>query len=563
MLRKDISRDLVPQNPGVYIFRSKGKRHLYIWKAKNLKKRLQQYFTPSSLRKQDMVAKAYTVEWLPTKTEDEALILEIQMIKHHLPPYNNLIKSTTWYVYIRLSKEKFPKISITRYKKNDGATYIGPKVRKKELKALMTMARYVLQRRTCNLTEYKKWIVCSDYYFGQCKWRCAYQLHQRYPNDESLVDWWFVPSMSYDEALDDSKQMLKLLRDLFMWRTNKLVEYMTQQMQHAIDGEKFERAAKLRDMVFQLQNVSQKQSIVFDADISWVYTHIEERDKYWLWVVVTIQEWRVIDVIGHHEYKEDVSKELLLVQIQNEYECEELTPSPIDEMSWYSISKKRVKKQALQDMEEHSSRFLEWYAFSRFVAQDPASRLALLQTLKEDYSLSRIPKTIECLDISHFSGEHTSGGLTGMVNGVLAKSRYKRYKISDEFAWDDYASLKEVLQRRFKNLPEKSDYPDLFVIDGGVWQLGVVTRLRQEDPSRARRTNKIIFVWMWKWKARARKWKQAWEFEVICSFAKEWTINVEPLSYNDSDKLLVKLRDEAHRFANAYRKKQASKTRER
>lgn len=563
MLRKDVSRDLVPQAPGVYIFRSKWKRHLYIGKAKNLKKRLQQYFTPSSLWKQDMVGKAFSVERLPTKTEDEALILEIQMIKHHLPPYNNLIKSTTWYVYIRLSKEKFPKISITRYKKNDGATYIGPKVRKKDLKALMTMARYVLQRRTCNLTEYNKWIVCSDYYFGQCKWRCAYELHHRKPNDETLVDWWFVPSMSYDEAVDDSKQMIKLLRDLFMGRTNKLQEYMNMQMQHAVDSEKYERAAKLRDMVFQLQNVSQKQSIVFDTDISWLYTHIDEREKYWLWVVVTIQEWRVIDVIGHHEYKNDVSKELLLVQIQNEYACDELTPSVINTMSRYCISKKRIKKQALQDMEDHAMRFLEWYAFSRFVAQDPASRLSLLQTLKDDYSLARIPKVIECLDISHFGWEHTSGGLTGMVNGVIAKSRYKRYKISEAFAWDDYASLKEVLQRRFKSIPEKADYPDLFVIDGGVWQLGVVRTLREEDANRARRTQGIMFVWLWKWKARARKWKQAWEFEVICSFSKDWTIDVEPLSYNDSDTLLVRLRDEAHRFANAYRKKQASKTRER
>jgi excinuclease ABC subunit C len=189
--------------------------------------------------------------------------------------------------------------------------------------------------------------------------------------------------------------------------------------------------------------------------------------------------------------------------------------------------------------------------------------LSLLQTLKDDYSLARIPKVIECLDISHFGWEHTSGGLTGMVNGVIAKSRYKRYKISEAFAWDDYASLKEVLQRRFKSIPEKADYPDLFVIDGGVWQLGVVRTLREEDANRARRTQGIMFVWLWKWKARARKWKQAWEFEVICSFSKDWTIDVEPLSYNDSDTLLVRLRDEAHRFANAYRKKQASKTRER
>lgn len=559
MLRKDVSRDLVPQAPGVYIFRSKWKRHLYIGKAKNIKKRLQQYFTPSSLRKQDMVAKAYTVERLPTKTEDEALILEIQMIKHHLPPYNNLIKSTTGYVYIKLSKDVFPKVSITRYKKNDWSSYIGPKVWKKDLKALMRMARYVLQWRTCNSTEYKKWIVCSDYYFGQCKWWCAYELHRRYPNKKDIMDGWFVPTMKYDEAIDDSKQMIRLLRDLFMWRTTKLENYMTVQMQAAIDSEKYEWAAKLRDMLFQLQNVSEKQSIVFDTDISWVYAHIDEREKYWLRVVVTIEEWRVIDVIGHHEYKEDVSKELLLLQIENEYECDSLTASSVGEDSRYAMSKKRINKSALQVMEDHAKRFLEGYAFSRFVTQDPASRQALLKTIQEDYQLGRIPKVIECLDISHFGWDDTSGGLTGMVNGVLAKSRYKRYKIADEHAWDDYASLKEVLIRRFKNVPEKWDYPDLFVIDGWVWQLWVVRTLREEDPNRARRTSRVMFVGLGKWKARARKWKQDGQFEVLCSFGKDGQIEVEPLSYNEGDQLLIRLRDEAHRFANAYRTKQASK----
>lgn len=557
MLRKDVSRDLTPNVPGVYVFRSKWNKPLYIGKAKSIKKRLQQYFTPSSLWKQDMVAKAWSVERFPTKTEDEALILEIQMIKNHLPQYNNLIKSTTGYVYIRLSNDAFPKVSITRYKKSDKAIYIGPKLRKKDLKALMTMARYVLQRRTCSTRDYKKWVVCSDYYFGQCKWWCAYELHHR-ALDVECHDGWFTPLMKYNDAVVDSKQILKLLSDLFAGRIKKLEEYMTMQLQSAVELENYEWAAKIRDMLFQLQWVSKTQSIVFDASISGIYCHIDERDKYFLWVVVTIQEWRVIDVIGHHEHKSDVERSHLLNQIQIEYHIDELKENAAAIASWYQLSNYRVSKDALALLEDHAQRFLEWYAFSRFVAQDPASRQVLLSTLQSDYWLSRLPKAIECIDISHFGWEDTTGWLTGMVNGVVSKSRYKRYKIDDAYAWDDYASLKEVLLRRFKTLPEKSDYPDLFVIDGGVGQLGVVRSLREDNPARARRTSRVIFVSLWKWKARQRKWKQAGELEVLCQFDSLWEIVVEPLSYNESDKLLIKLRDEAHRFANAYRVKRGS-----
>jgi len=166
--------DHISEWPGVYIFRDIKKSILYVGKAKNLRKRLSQYFNPGSVRKQDMLSKASDVEFLSCQSEQEALVLESHLIKTHYPPFNRLLKWDNSYVYIKITHQRFPQVFLTRYRSDDKATYIGPKNNTQELKKLIQYMRQYLQFRTCKDTQFKQWELCNDYVFGLCKWRCIY-----------------------------------------------------------------------------------------------------------------------------------------------------------------------------------------------------------------------------------------------------------------------------------------------------------------------------------------------------------------------------------------------------
>ena len=170
MFTTDISK--IPNNAGVYLFKDRKWTILYIGKAKNLQKRLWQYFSPNSLRKQEMLEKADKVDFLMVKNESEALYLEDNMIKQHQPEYNNLLKADNSYVYIKITKESFPQIFLTRKKINDNALYIGPKNDTIQLKKFLQYLRQIVKYRGCKSTQFKQGKLCSDYYFWLCRGRC-------------------------------------------------------------------------------------------------------------------------------------------------------------------------------------------------------------------------------------------------------------------------------------------------------------------------------------------------------------------------------------------------------
>jgi len=502
-----------------------------------------------------MVAKAGYVEWLPTETEQEALILETQMIAHHIPPYNNLIKGNSSYVYVKIDKHPFPRIMTTRFKKKDKATYIWPKAWRWDLRNFLRMARHLFQRRSCSNKQFDTGQVCSDYYFGQCWGRCAYDSLNKNPDKETP---WFDPKLTYQQACDQSEETINAMRSLFSWRITVFQEYVEKQMQSAVEQENYERAAKLRDLHSFAFGLKEKQTVVLERDISWIYASIDTHGKFFIWVVLKIVEWRIIDVIGHHEHIIDSTQEELVAQIEREYWVT-LEKSAHYENSYSAIKEKSFWKQYHKLLQENTERFLNWYTFSRFASEDPASRIALLETLKEQYELPKIPHTIECVDISHFWGEHIVWWLTAMNNWVLAKNSYKRYKIKTVLDNDDYWSIREVLLRRFSKKTIAKNDPQLFVIDWWVGQLWVVRTLKENNKAFAKRVKHITFVSIWKWEARSRQAKSSGATELLHYFKKDWTIDTFPFIYNDADRLLILLRDEAHRFANVYRESLWSK----
>lgn len=202
------SLDHISELPGVYIFRDGKKRVLYVWKAKNLKKRLGQYFNPGSLWKQDMLSKAEDVEFLVCQTEQESLILESNLIKQYSPPYNRLLKWDNSYVYIKITRGDFPQILLTRYRSDDGAVYIGPKNNTQDLKKLMQYLRQFLQYRTCKDLQFRQGQLCNDYVFGLCKGRCVYAKIEIKKAENAAMDQQNIKEdKKYNQIIDTAKRL--------------------------------------------------------------------------------------------------------------------------------------------------------------------------------------------------------------------------------------------------------------------------------------------------------------------------------------------------------------------
>ena len=280
-----------PQSPWVYIFKDKRDNILYIWKAKNLKKRISQYFSPWSVWKQEMVAQAEKIEFIIVENESESLYLESNLIKKHLPPFNNMLKWANAYAYIKLTKHPIPQIFITRKKINDWATYIWPKHNTRELKKFLQYLRQIIQYRTCPLSQFNQWKVCSDYYFWLCKWRCNRKIEEPdYP---------------------------KLITSFFKGNTKPIEQKIKTLIDEAIKVENFEWAAKLRDIYLQIWNFTEKQSIEFAKSFSWYLLQIREIWTRRVYVLLHFYEGKMIDIIRHHFEKDEIDQDTMLASFSS------------------------------------------------------------------------------------------------------------------------------------------------------------------------------------------------------------------------------------------------------
>lgn len=564
MLVTDITRDQVPATPGVYLFKTKWWNILYIWKAKVLKKRLRQYFTPGTLRKQDMVAKAAYVDFFSVGTEQESLILEINLINTHRPPYNNLIKGDTSYVYIKIANEPFPNIQLTRYKYNDKATYIGPKLRKREFREILQMLRYVFQRRQCSTTQFRQGKVCSDYFFWLCQGWCWYaKMWADWEGNDLLqhnTKLGFRPVYaSSQEAALAYKDIITYIKWFFEGDSESLLKYIRDEVEHASAQQHFERAAKLRDMYFRIDALSQKQTIVLPQLYTGIFGMIERVQEDFLIILIKLHAGKMIDIISHYEAEEYEHAEIVK-QLEIEYKLQ-----PLEEKEKYTLLRQgtpRLRKPDKDILLGHASTFAYSYLQSH-TGSIQETTTYLLERLQQRYTWQQFPAYIECLDISHFSGDYTAGGLVAIHYWRPDKSRYRRYQITTGHKHDDYAALMEVLVRRCGLGKEEfpKDLPDILVIDGGNQQLSLVQRIIEQFPGSSKLLTKMQFCSLGKGKARKRAGKVKWEQEVLRVLQANGEITSHDLQYDDADRILVLLRDEAHRFANAYRKKLMQKER--
>ncbi len=525
----------IPHNPWVYQFKDKKWNILYIWKAKNLKNRISQYFDPNSVWKQEMLNEAESVDFFQVKTESEALYLEDNLIKKYQPPFNNMLKWSNSYAYIKITNEDFPQIIITRNKIKDGSKYIWPKYNTRELKNFLQYLRYIWKWRWCKKTEFKKWKICSDCHFGLCQWRCS---KANFPDRE--------------QAKKEYSDLIFLIEQFFRWNTKPVEQEIKKQIKIAAEQQHFERAAKLRDIYLQIETLVEKQTVVLQKDTTWYVCQIREISGRLVYTVLNFFEWKVIDVIINKKNKNDFDEHSVLSSL--EAELWDLEKSEIDWFVFYATKKIKLNKTQTNDI----NALIDWF-FDSYVVwesfRDENMINGLLSQIQSKYSLKNFPYQIECIDISHLSWAYTSGWLSCFVWWIPNYKLYRKYKITSKIdvkSWDDYAALTEVITRRFQ---DTQNLPDMFILDWWKWQLWILRDLLKQ-PWFQEVYKKVDFVSLWKWVARHTWWKLKWEKEKIFRFDDSFEIQQIDLDYDQSDKILVKIRDEAHRFCNAYRKEQ-------
>jgi excinuclease ABC subunit C len=386
-----------------------------------------------------MLQKAASVDFLVVKNESESLYLENNLIKKHKPFYNTMLKGGNGYTYIKFTPHEFPQVLLTRMKKDDKATYIGPKHNTRELRKLLQYLRQLLQYRTCPLTQFRQHKLCSDYYFHLCKGRCAgCPLTTGEPRYSSAL-----------EAKADYKQLLQLLSSFFKGNTKPIEKELLHQIQQAAERQHFERAATLRDMYHHIEQLVEKQHVELPQKISGYVLGIRTIGEWNVYVLLHFYEGKLIDVIRDKVALAQGDKYRMLAGFEADLGDMHLASSSPNLLAWSKELTLLVSQQ--QALEEMLQNFFDTYMIVASF-EGEVFHNDLLSMLQQRYGLQHFPYRIECVDISHLSGGRISGGISCMLGGILEKKGYRKYKIrSVRGESDDYASLKEVISRRLKS----------------------------------------------------------------------------------------------------------------
>jgi excinuclease ABC subunit C len=539
----------LPANPGVYQFKDASGKVIYVGKAKILKNRVRQYFhsTPSYGRIPVMVAKINDLEIIATDNEVEALILEFNLIKELKPRYNVNLKDDKSFPYIVITKEPFPRVFPTRQKRTDGSKYFGPYTDVKNMRYALKTIRDIFMIRSCyfNLTketiENKKYKICLDYHIHKCEGPCE----------------GFVSQEDYNEMIDEVAKLLN-------GKTTTLIKEMTARMDELSAAMQFEKAAKMRDKIEAISVYSSKQKMVDDEIIDRDIFAVETEDNDGCGMILKIRDGKVIGKT--HFYLSNVLEkeddELIENLVINYYSKSDFIPDEIyiqKEIENIDTIKdwlekrntKRVSvivpkigdKAKLVNMVKANARLmLEELKLAKLKREFVAPSV---ESLKRDLRMDKLPRRIECFDISHIQGTDTVASMVVFQDGKPRKSEYRKYKIdsvSGETGQpDDFLSMREVVYRRYKRLiEEKQAFPDLIVIDGGKGQLSSAVRVLEDIGILADSKIKFKIIGL------AKKLEEVY-------FPGESDPFTIPKT-SSGLKLLQRIRDEAHRFAVTFHK---------
>ena len=531
----------IPKKTGIYIMRNTNGKPVYIGKAKDLKSRVGSYFNQGGDNRPQinyLVNEVDMIDFIVTKNEREALILENSLIKSHKPKYNIRLKDDKSYSFLTITKkDKFPKLLRKRRVREDGSLYYGPFASAGALKQTKQLVHKLFQLRDCTDEKFKRhWQrPCLNYNLKLCLGPCAEK----------------VTREKYSEAVMQAESFLS-------GDKKQLINMLKKDMYRAAEDTNFEEAAYLRDQIKLLSNDLDVQKVLSsnfdDKDIIGVF---ESKQSFEIIVLFS----RFGSIIDKSEFTLNAvyaNKEEILQQFLSRfYQDGRYIPKEIilganlsgKKLYEQWLSEKKGKKVVITRPVKGSKLKLLTLAdknaeesFNKKIVTNK-SNADLLKSLKKSISLNSLPATIECFDISNMQGTNPVASMVRFTDALPDRDRYRRYKIKTVDGPDDYASMHEVLERRFKRADEEGwEIPNLIMIDGGKGQLGVVSKVIRKLGY----LDKMDLISI----AKGRK-----EGELDKIYV-DGIKNPYVLSDNKQGLyLLMRVRDEAHRFAIDYHRK--------
>jgi len=532
--------DTIPQQPGVYRFLGENDDILYVGKAKKLKNRLSSYFGERKDRAHKtriMVKNAQRIVFTIVETESDALLLENTLIKKHQPRYNVMLKDGKSYAYICIKKERFPRLFITRNVIRDGSTYFGPYTSKFRLNIILELIRQLFPLRTCkfqlseNNIQQGKFKVCLEYHIKNCMGAC-----------EGLEK-----EDTYNKKID---QIKNILRGNFA----SVVRHFKEEMQELAMNLEFEKAQQIKDKLLAFEDYQSKSTVVSttirDVDVfsiasteteayvnylkvvngAIIHTHIQE--------VVSNLDDNEADILSYiipelRQRFDSLAPEIILEQKVplTDSELRITVPKIGDKKHLLELSTKNVKYYLLQKKKE---------AINRIKKQTSAERI--LRTLQKDLQIDQVPMHVECFDNSNIQGAYPVASCVVFKNAKPSKKDYRHFHIKTVEGPNDFASMEEVVYRRYKRLlDEEQSLPQLVIIDGGKGQLSSA----MNSINKLGLQERIVVIGIAK------------RLEEIFFPGDSIPLYIDKKS--ESLKLIQQARNEAHRFAITFHRNQRSK----
>lgn len=458
---------LLPSNPGVYIYLDDKDEVIYVGKAKHLKKRVKSYFTKKNTGKtRVLVSRIKSMNYIVVESESDALLLENNLIKKYQPRYNVLLKDDKSFPWICIKHEAFPRVFFTRNKINDGSEYYGPYTSMVLVRTILDLIRQLYPIRTCSLKlteqsiENQKFKLCLEYHIGKCKAPC-------------------VGKQTENEYLE----IIENVRSILKGNIHGLQKYLKALMKQYSSDYKFEEAAYIKEKIIIIEKYRSK-SIVLSPKISNidVYSIIEDKNTAFVNYLRLIEGAIVqSQSIQLNKKLEETKEELIMLAITEiqqrvgSVSRETLVPFlPEYELTGtkFIIPKRGEKKKLLELSERNAKYFMLENKKRQELAKLRGMKTGLLEILKKDLHLKVLPDYIECFDNSNIQGKNPVAACVVFRNGKPSKSEYRHFNIKTVKGSNDFASMKEVVFRRYKRLLEENkELPQAVFVDGGKAQL--------------------------------------------------------------------------------------------
>jgi len=470
------SLKLLPNYPGVYQFLDVNGRIIYIGKAKNIKNRVQSYFSSKHdyYKTKILVQSIKKIEYHIVDSEEDALLLENNLIKTHQPKYNVLLKDDKTYPWIEVIKEPFPRVQTTRKKNNKDSLYFGPFPNVRNMNVMFKLIHDLFPVRTCSLDlsaqkiEQKKHSVCLEYHIGNCKGPC-----------EALQS-----KSEYDEIIE---KVILLLEG----KTSQLIKILKAQMKDLSSKYEFEQAEEVKKIIDGLQQYRTKSIIVSEIHDLDVFSLVETGDSFYINYMI-IKEGAVMNI-----YNQKIKKRLN----ESIVECALLNISLLKD-KFGSVNKtiisnvemnakfndykfmipiKGDKRKLLELSLSNINQYINNEKKKAILSNSKNHQKRILETIQKDFRLKTTPLHMECFDNSNLQGTNAVSACVVFKNGKPSKKDYRHFNVKTVSGPDDFETMREIVYRRYKRLlSESQSLPDLIIIDGGKGQLSAACQALKE-----------------------------------------------------------------------------------